>query len=132
MQLNLRALVFLRIIWKLKKVLLWLLQMHKWIILNLDQTLLNKYLGLLTCFGTIGIYKESVYWNVDQVLKNFSAQSNFTEITLQHGCSAVNLLHIFRTPFAKNTSGGLLLFYARFKLFRGVFRTLSNIHDEAF
>ena len=28
-------------------------------------------------------------------------QSNFTEITLQHGCSPSNLLHIFRTPFPK-------------------------------
>ena len=36
-------------------------------------------------------------------------QSNFTEITLWHGCSPVNFLHIFRTPFSKNTSGGLLL-----------------------
>ena len=25
------------------------------------------------------------------------------------GCSPVNLLHIFRIPFPKNTSGGLLL-----------------------
>ena len=36
-------------------------------------------------------------------------QSNFIEITLRHGCSPVNLLHIFKTPFLKNTSGGLLL-----------------------
>ena len=36
-------------------------------------------------------------------------QSNFIEMSLQHGCSPVNLLHIFRTPFPKNTSGGLLL-----------------------
>ena len=35
---------------------------------------------------------------------------NFIEITLRHGCSPVNLLHIFRTPFTKNTSGQLLLF----------------------
>ena len=34
---------------------------------------------------------------------------NFIEIALQHGCSAENLLHISRTPFPKNTSGGLLL-----------------------
>ena len=27
---------------------------------------------------------------------------------LQHGCSPVNLLHVFRTPFLKNTSGRLL------------------------
>ena len=33
----------------------------------------------------------------------------FIKITLGHGCSPVNLLHIFRTPFSKNTSGGLLL-----------------------
>ena len=29
----------------------------------------------------------------------------------KHGCSPVNLLHIFRTPFLKNTSGQLLLFF---------------------
>ena len=33
----------------------------------------------------------------------------FIEITLCHGCSPVNLLHIFRTPFLKNTSEWLLL-----------------------
>ena len=36
-------------------------------------------------------------------------QSNFIEITLRHGCSPVNLLHIFRTPFLKNSSGRPLL-----------------------
>ena len=35
--------------------------------------------------------------------------SNFIEITLRHGYSPVNFLHIFRTPFLKNTSGRLLL-----------------------
>ena len=35
-------------------------------------------------------------------------QSNFIEIILLHGCSPV-LLHIFRTPFSRNTSGWLLL-----------------------
>ena len=35
-------------------------------------------------------------------------QSNFIEITLRHGCFPVNLMHIFRTPFSKNTSGWLL------------------------
>ena len=34
---------------------------------------------------------------------------NFTEITLWHGCSTVSLLHIFRIPFLRNTSGGLLM-----------------------
>ena len=34
-------------------------------------------------------------------------QSNLFEITLRHVRSPVNLLHIFRTPFPKNTYGGL-------------------------
>ena len=36
-------------------------------------------------------------------------QSNFIEIALRYGCSPINLLHIFRTSFLKNTSGWLLL-----------------------
>ena len=34
---------------------------------------------------------------------------NFIEIALRHRCSPVNLLHIFRALFLKNTSGWLLL-----------------------
>ena len=34
---------------------------------------------------------------------------NFIKIALWHGCSPVNLLYIFRTPFYKNIYGGLLL-----------------------
>ena len=29
-------------------------------------------------------------------------------ITLRHGSSSINLLHVFRTPFPKSTSGQLL------------------------
>ena len=36
---------------------------------------------------------------------------NFIEITLRHGCSPVNLLHIFRTIFLKKTSVRLLLYW---------------------
>ena len=35
--------------------------------------------------------------------------SNFIESTVQQRCSPVNLLCIFRTPFPKNTSEGMLL-----------------------
>ena len=35
-------------------------------------------------------------------------QGNFIKIALRYGCSHVNLLHIFRTPFPKSTSEGLL------------------------
>ena len=34
---------------------------------------------------------------------------NFIKIKFRHGCSPVNLLHIFRAPFPKNHSGWLLL-----------------------
>ena len=34
---------------------------------------------------------------------------SFIEIALRHGCSSVNLLHIFRTTFYKNTFERLLL-----------------------
>ena len=33
------------------------------------------------------------------------------QITLRHGQSPVNLLHVFRTLFDKNTSGELLLIF---------------------
>ena len=45
---------------------------------------------------------------------------NFIEIALQHECSPVNLLHIFRTTFPRNTSGWLLLhFFIEFRLSGG-------------
>ena len=42
-------------------------------------------------------------------LKPVKLRITFTDITFRHGCSPVNLLHIFRIPFPKNTSGGMLL-----------------------
>ena len=45
-----------------------------------------------------------------QSLITIKLQSNFIKITLQHGCSPVNLLQIFRTPFLKNTCGRLSIF----------------------
>ena len=36
-------------------------------------------------------------------------QRSFIEIALQHGCSPVNLLQIFKAPFPKNISEALLL-----------------------
>ena len=40
---------------------------------------------------------------------SFPKISHSTEIPLRHGYFPVNLLNSFRTPFPKNTSGGLLL-----------------------
>ena len=51
--------------------------------------------------------KRQIYWRT-----SISKCDNFIEITLwgvlTHGRSAVNLLHIFRTLFPKNTYRGLL------------------------
>ena len=56
--------------------------------------------------------------------------NNFIEITLRHGCS-VNLLHIFRTPFPKNTSRWLLLKIVSkrclFEVTTSFSRTISNL-----
>ena len=52
---------------------------------------------------------------------------NFFEITLQHGCSPVNLLHIFRTPFLLEhawTTASIHLYCE----YRDTFRTLRNIN----
>ena len=50
--------------------------------------------------------------NMQQIYRRTPMQKllcNFNEITLYNGCSPVNLLHLFRTPFLQNTSGWLLL-----------------------
>ena len=39
-----------------------------------------------------------------QSVISIKLQSDFIEIAPRHRCSPVNLLHIFRTPFLKNTS----------------------------
>ena len=45
-------------------------------------------------------------WKLSKIVKILI---KFIEIILRHGSSPVNSLHIFRIPFPKNTSGGLLL-----------------------
>ena len=52
------------------------------------------------------IYRRTLTPKCD--FNKVALQSNFVEITLQHGFSPVNLLHIFRIPFTRNTSGWLL------------------------
>ena len=56
------------------------------------------------------------------------SKSNFIEIALRHGCSPVNLLHILRTPFLKNTSGWLLLaqLVGQYRLFGIPFHIPTN------
>ena len=44
-----------------------------------------------------------------QSVISMKLQNKFIEIIFLHGCSPVNLLHIFRKLFPNNTSGQLLL-----------------------
>ena len=60
-----------------------------------------------------GVPRKRCFENMQQIYRKTPMTkcdfSNFIEISLRHGCSPVNLLHIFRTPFPKNISGRLLL-----------------------
>ena len=51
-----------------------------------------------------GVPRKKCYENMKQMYRQCREHP-----ALWHGCSPVNLLHIFRTPFLKNTSGWLLL-----------------------
>ena len=47
--------------------------------------------------------------SVRKICSKFTGENPCRSVILRHGCSPVNLLHIFRTPFPKNTSGWLFL-----------------------
>ena len=51
---------------------------------------------------------------------------NFIEIALWHGCSPVNLLHIFRIPFTRNIFGWLRLYLFCYLLPRKVQETHTD------
>ena len=65
------------------------------------------------CFHVVSTWDtRGVFVGLSNVAGNaliFTLLSNFFEIALWHGCSLGNMLHIFRIPFPKNTSGWLLL-----------------------
>ena len=53
-------------------------------------------------------FTENIHAEVRSVI-SIKLLWNFIEITLRHGCSPLNLLHIFRIPFYRKTYGGLFL-----------------------
>ena len=57
--------------------------------------------------------------------------TKFIEIILRHEGSPVNLLHIFRTPFSKSTSGRLLLLIEKDYIQTAPFH-LMNLFKEYF
>ena len=62
-----------------------------------------------------GVLRKRCSENMQQIYRR--TFRNFNEIALRHWCSPVNLLHIFRTAFSKNTSVWLLLIYPVFETF---------------
>ena len=65
--------------------------------------------------GILKIYSKFTGKHLCRSAISIELQSNFIEITLRHGFSPVNLLHIFRTPFPNKTPGLLLLTLAKEK-----------------
>ena len=61
--------------------------------------------------GVVKIYNKFTREHPRRSVISINLISNFIEITLRYGCCPVNLLHIFRTPFLKNTSGRLLPYH---------------------
>ena len=59
--------------------------------------------------GVLKIWSKFIGENPCQSVISIKLLCNFIEITRRPGCSPVNLLHIFRTLFPRNTSGGMLL-----------------------
>ena len=57
-----------------------------------------------------GVLRKSCSESMQQIYRRTLMSKCDFEIALWHGCSSVNLLHIFRTHFLKNTSGWLVLY----------------------
>ena len=73
---------------------------------------LKQSLGVFCEKDFLKLYSKFTAEHPLQSMISLKLLCNFIEITPCHGCSLVNLLDIFRTPFCKNTSGELLLYPA--------------------
>ena len=68
-----------------------------------------------------GVLEKRCSENVQQIYRRTpmpKCDFNKVEIALRHGCSTVNLLHIFRTSFQQNTSERLLLDFTDYPLLK--------------
>ena len=77
-------------------------------------------------FQSEGIYSCEIS-EICHFLHENNFRSNFIEILLRHECSRVYLLHIFRTPFPKNSSEWLLLKIFSIKVNR---KPMLNMGEE--
>ena len=59
-----------------------------------------------------GVLNKRCSENMQQIYRRTPMpKCNFIELAPRHGCSPVNLLHIFKTPFLRNTFGWLLPYF---------------------
>ena len=59
--------------------------------------------------GVLKIYSKFIGEHPYRSAISIKLFCSFIEIALRHGCSPANLLHTFRTPFPRKTSGWLFL-----------------------
>ena len=67
------------------------------------------------CHSEAPVQRCSWEWcskNIQQIYRRLPIPMFDFEIALWHGWSPVNLVHIFRAPFPKNTCGRLLLYHS--------------------
>ena len=82
---------------------------------NWLRNIIAPFLWLLQNKLSRGVLRKRCSENMQQIYRRTPMPKcdlnsfNFTEITFQHGCSPVNLLHIFRTSFTLKTPEWLLL-----------------------
>ena len=79
----------------------------------------SRHPEVLLVKGILKICSKFTSENACRSVISIKLQSNFIEITFRHGCSPVNLLHVLRTSFAKNTSGWLLLYFGKIPIENG-------------
>ena len=73
---------------------------------------------------------QQIYGRTNMMKCDFNKVEIALEITLRHGCSPVNLLHIFRTTFLKNTSGWLLLSFLKLTRDYFLYKAKKGINAE--
>ena len=87
----------------LKQQTLYYIAFQKLVYLRLNANARSSHLGVLLEKGFLKIYSKFTGEYPRRIVILIKL------LALRHGCFPVNLLHIFRTPIPKNTSGRLLL-----------------------
>ena len=79
--------------------------------------------------GVVKICSKFAVEHLCQTVISINLQSNFIDVTLRHGFSPVNLLHIFRITFYKNTSTKQWVYklYILSEYGWGVFSSVDNV-----